>query len=52
MDNCIFNIRIIYWHIKLERDKWLPRISYNSYHKENKLAYGWFDVCTWMGESR
>jgi hypothetical protein len=51
MDNTHINIRFIYWHLQLEKGKYLPKISYNKYHRENKLAYGWFKIHNFFGYS-
>lgn len=34
MSNLIFNLRILFWHIQIERGRWYPTISLNSYHRE------------------
>jgi hypothetical protein len=44
MDNTHINIRIIYWHLQLERGKCLPKICYNDYHRQTKLENGWFQI--------
>jgi|694.fasta_scaffold00683_3 hypothetical protein len=51
MDNTLINIRFIYWHLQLERDNFLPKISYNDYHRQTKLKYGWFSIHNFFGYS-
>ena len=43
MSDLILNIRFFYWHLQIS-EKWQIRFSYNSYHRTNKLAYGWIKV--------
>ena len=46
-----FNIRILYWHIQLEKEKKWPTIIFNDYHYRTYLREGWFAVYTWFGKS-
>jgi hypothetical protein len=51
MSNLIFNIRILYWHIQLEKDQKWPAIIFNDYHYQNYLKDGWFSIYCWFGKS-
>lgn len=43
MGNGGINIRFLWWHLKISKE-WKPKISFNKYHWDNKLADGWFKV--------
>lgn len=33
INNLIFNLRILFWHIQVERGRWYPTVSANPYHR-------------------
>jgi hypothetical protein len=49
MDNTIINIRLFAWHFQSERGSWKPKLSYNSYHKQNNFSDGYFRIYNVFG---
>lgn len=43
MSNCIINLRIVYWHLQVLRDRPYVRFSYNAYHKINGIGWRWVE---------
>ena len=46
MGNGGINIRFLWWHLQISKE-WKPKVSFNKYHWDNKLADGWFKVHEW-----
>jgi len=45
MSSTWLNFRFFYWHLQCGEPKWYSvEISYNKFHKENKLPDGWFSL--------
>jgi hypothetical protein len=34
MSNLVFNLRVLFWHVQVERGRWYPTISFNGYHRK------------------
>lgn len=55
MSNLIFNLRILFWHIQIERGRWCPTISFNSYHRERGFVrpyVEWYENARAVDEGR
>lgn len=44
MSNLIFNLRILFWHIQIERGRWYPTVSANPYHRARGFAHPFIEM--------
>jgi len=46
VSNLILNLRVWYWHLQIDRDRWwAPRITFNDYRWELGERSPWIELC-------